>query len=43
MCNITTIPGNLIEDLPDLQKAQLEEEEAVFGKLQKHRKRRRRQ
>ena len=33
MCNITTIPGNLIEDLPDLQKAQLED--AVFGKLYK--------
>ena len=32
MCNIT-IPGNLIEDLPDLQKAQLED--AVFGKLYK--------
>ena len=32
MCNIT-IPGNLIEDLPDLQKPQLED--AVFGKIYK--------
>ena len=37
MCNITAIsesnPGNLTEDLPDLQKAQLED--AVFGQLYK--------
>ena len=33
MCNIRTIPRNLVEDLPDLQKAQLEDN--VFGKLYK--------
>ena len=33
MCNIRTIPRNLVEDLLDLQKAQLEDN--VFGKLYK--------